>query len=154
MPLVGFLFDTTLAAASIVFSGVAERFPSIRWALCHLGGAIPYLAERLDRGFHDFRDCRANIQRPPSTYLKEFYYDTVNFNQGALKLAIDFAGADHILAGSDYPHQIGSIPSMLEAIDSCRCPTNSAKASAGATRRSCSGWRSHGQGGQDGQEGR
>jgi aminocarboxymuconate-semialdehyde decarboxylase len=116
MPLVGFLFDTTLAAASIVFSGVAERFPRIRWALCHLGGAIPYLAERLDRGFHAFRDCRAHIQRPPSTYLKEFYYDTVNFNQGALKLAVDFAGADHILAGSDYPHQIGSIPSMLEAI--------------------------------------
>ena len=40
----------------------------------------------------------------------------MNFNQGALKLAIDFAGADHILAGSDYPHQIGSIPLMLEAI--------------------------------------
>ncbi len=116
MPLVGFLFDTTLAAASLVFSGVAERYPRIRWALCHLGGAIPYLAERLDRGFHAFKDCRAHIDRPPSTYLKRFYYDTVNFNQGALKLAIDFAGADHILAGSDYPHQIGSIPSMLDAI--------------------------------------
>jgi len=116
MPLVGFLFDTTLAAASLVFAGVPERFPRIRWALCHLGGAIPYLAERLDRGFDAFRDCRANIQRPPSTYLKEFYFDTVNFNQGALQLAITFAGADHILAGSDYPHKIGSIPSMLEAI--------------------------------------
>ena len=41
MPLVGFLFDTTLAAASLVFAGVPERFPKIRWALCHLGGAIP-----------------------------------------------------------------------------------------------------------------
>jgi len=116
MPLVGFLFDTTLAASSIVFSGVAERFPKIRWALCHLGGAIPYLAERLDRGFHAFTDCRAHIDREPSVYLKRFYYDTVNFNQGALKLAIEFAGADHILAGSDYPHMIGSIPSMLDAI--------------------------------------
>jgi aminocarboxymuconate-semialdehyde decarboxylase len=116
MPLVGFLFDTTLAAASLTFAGVPERFPRIRWALCHLGGAVPYLAERLDRGFHAFRDCRAHIQRPPSDYLREFYYDTVNFNPGALKLAIDFAGADHILAGSDYPHQIGSIPSMLDAI--------------------------------------
>jgi aminocarboxymuconate-semialdehyde decarboxylase len=116
MPLVGFLFDTTLAASSIVFSGVAERFPKIRWALCHLGGAIPYLAERLDRGFHAFKDCRAHIDREPSSYLKRFYYDTVNFNQGALKLAIEFAGADHILAGSDYPHMIGSIPSMLDAI--------------------------------------
>ncbi|MBI3400357.1 MAG: amidohydrolase [Acidobacteria bacterium] len=116
MPLVGFLFDTTLAAASLVFAGVPERYPKISWALCHLGGAIPYLAERLDRGFHAFRDCRQHIQREPSSYLKEFYYDTVNFNQGALKLAIDFAGADHILSGSDYPHQIGSIPSMLEAV--------------------------------------
>ena len=116
MPLVGFLFDTALAAASLVFSGTVERFPRIRWALCHLGGAIPYLTERLDRGFHAFKDCRANIHRPPSTYLREFYYDTVNFDQGALQLAVSFAGADRILAGSDYPHQIGSIPSMLDAI--------------------------------------
>jgi aminocarboxymuconate-semialdehyde decarboxylase len=117
MPLVGFLFDTTLAASSLVFSGVVDRFPRIRWALGHLGGAIPYLAERLDRGFHAFRECRAHIERPPSTYLREFYYDTVNFDQGALQLAIGFAGADHILAGSDYPHQIGSIPAMIDAIE-------------------------------------
>ena len=116
MPLVGFLFDTTLAAASLVFSGVVERFPRIRWALCHLGGAIPYLAERLDRGFHAFKDCRAHIQRPPSTYLRDFYYDTVNFNLAALQLAVSFAGPERILAGSDYPHQIGSIPRMLESI--------------------------------------
>ncbi len=116
MPLVGFLMDTTLAAAKIVFSGVPERFPRIRWALCHLGGAIPYLAERLDRGFHSFSECRANIGRPPSEYLKQFYYDTVNFDPRAIQLAIDFAGVDHILAGSDYPHQIGSIPRMLETI--------------------------------------
>jgi aminocarboxymuconate-semialdehyde decarboxylase len=116
MPLVGFLMDTTLAAAKIVFSGIPERFPKIRWALCHLGGAIPYLAERLDRGFEAFGECRAHISRRPSEYLREFYYDSVNFNAGAMKLAIDFAGVDHILAGSDYPHQIGSIPKMLETI--------------------------------------
>lgn len=116
MPLVGFLFDTTLAAEKVVFSGVAERFPRIRWVLSHLGGAIPYIAERADRGFHAFKECRAKISKPPSEYLKQFYYDTVNFDPLALKLAIDFAGADHILAGSDYPHQIGSIPSMLESL--------------------------------------
>lgn len=125
MPLCGFLFDTTLAAASLVFSGVVERYPKIRWALGHLGGTIPYLAERLDRGFHAFKDCRAHIQREPSSYLKQFYYDTVNFDQGALGLAIAFAGADHILAGSDYPHQIGSIPSMLDAI--ARLPVSEAQ---------------------------
>ena len=120
MPLVGFLFDTTLAAEKLVFSGVAERFPRIRWVLSHLGGAIPYIAERADRGFHAFKECRAKIQKPPSEYLKQFYYDTVNFDPLALKLAIDFAGVEHILAGSDYPHQIGSIPSMLESLRSLR----------------------------------
>jgi aminocarboxymuconate-semialdehyde decarboxylase len=116
MPLCGFLFDTTLAAAKLVFSGVVERFPRIQWVLCHLGGTIPYLAERLDRGFEAFSECRSHISRPPSEYLKRFYYDTVNFDPRALELAIVFAGVDHILAGSDYPHQIGSIPKMIESI--------------------------------------
>ncbi len=116
MPLVGFLMDTTLAAASLVFSGVAERFPKIKWVLGHLGGAIPYLAERLDRGYEAFSECRVNIQQPPSFYLKRFYYDTVNFDPRAVEFAVGFAGADHILAGSDYPHQIGSIEKMLECL--------------------------------------
>jgi aminocarboxymuconate-semialdehyde decarboxylase len=117
MPLNGFLFDTTLAASKLVFSGVAKRFPRIRWILGHLGGTIPYLAERLDRGYRAFADCRKHIDEPPTAYLKRhFYYDTVNFSQGPLKLAIEFAGADHVLAGSDYPHQIGSIPLMLESV--------------------------------------
>lgn len=120
MPLVGFLFDTTLAAAGLVYSGVVERFPDIRWVLAHLGGAIPYLAERLDRGYEAFGQCRKNIAQPPSVYLKRFYYDTVNFNPHAIELAIEFAGPDHILAGSDYPHQIGSIPKMLESIRALR----------------------------------
>jgi len=122
MPLVGFLMDTTLAAAHLVFSGVAERFPRIKWVLGHLGGAIPYLAERLDRGFNAFPDCRVNIKRPPSEYLKTWHYDTVNFDRNALEMAIKFAGADRILAGSDYPHQIGSISMMLGALRGLNVP--------------------------------
>lgn len=118
MPLVGFLMDTTLAAAHLVFSGVVERYPHIRWVLGHLGGTIPYLAERLDRGWENFTDCRRDLSQPPSVYLKRFYYDTVNFDPDALRLAIAFAGVDQILAGSDYPHQIGSIPKMLSSIRS------------------------------------
>lgn len=120
MPLVGFLFDTTLAAAKLVFAGIPERFPNINWILSHLGGAIPYLAERLDRGWRAFPDCRANITKPPSEYLRGFYFDTVNFDPRALRLAVDFAGASQLLAGSDYPHQIGSIPQMKESLGALR----------------------------------
>jgi aminocarboxymuconate-semialdehyde decarboxylase len=118
MPLVGFLFDTTVAAAHLVYSGVAERYPNIKWVLGHLGGGIPYLAERLDRGYEAFKECRVNIKRPPSTYLKTWYYDTVNFDKNALEFAITFCGVEHILAGSDYPHAIGSIPKMKTALSS------------------------------------
>ncbi|HKF21021.1 MAG TPA: amidohydrolase family protein [Candidatus Angelobacter sp.] len=136
MPLVGFLMDTTLAAAGLVFSGVAERFPRIRWVLGHLGGAIPYLAERLDRGYEAFAECRKNIRRPPSSYLKEFYFDTVNFDPRALELAVSFAGPEHILAGSDYPHQIGSIEKMLESLKCTRIPdADRAKILAGNAAR-------------------
>lgn len=117
MPLVGFPFDTTLAAAKLVFSGVVERYPGITWVLGHLGGAIPYLAERLDRGYFAFKECRENIARPPSEFLKKFYYDTVNFDIKALKFAMSFAGADHLVAGSDFPHRIGSLEKMVSSID-------------------------------------
>jgi aminocarboxymuconate-semialdehyde decarboxylase len=112
MPLVGFLMDTTLAAAKLVFAGVPERYPNIKW--------VPYLAERLDRGWEAFPDCRADIQRRPSEYLRQFYYDTVNFDPKAVRLAVDFAGADRIMAASDYPHQIGSIPKMKESLAALR----------------------------------
>jgi aminocarboxymuconate-semialdehyde decarboxylase len=116
MPLVGFLFDTTLAAAKLVFAGVPERYPRITWVLGHLGGAIPYLAERLDRGWRAFGECRSNIDRAPSEYLRRFYFDTVNFDARALRFAADFGGVGQLLGGSDYPHAIGSIDLMKESI--------------------------------------
>ncbi len=116
MPLVGFLFDTTLAAAHLVFAGVPERFPNIRWVLCHNGGAIPFLAERLDRGYEAFRRCRENLRKLPSEYLKDFYYDTVNFDPACLQLTIEFSGPGQVVAGSDYPHMIGSLEKMKTSI--------------------------------------
>lgn len=117
MPLVGFMFDTTLAAAGLVFAGIPKRFSRIKWILGHLGGAIPYLAERLDRGFEAYSECRVNIDRHPSEYLKTFFYDTVNFDPKALRLAVDFAGPGQLLAGSDYPHLISSMAKMKESIN-------------------------------------
>lgn len=122
MPLVGFLFDTTVAAAHLVFSGVAERYPNIKWVLGHLGGGIPVLAERLDRGYRAFKECRANISKAPSEFLRTWYYDCVNFDHDALKLGIAFAGADHLMAASDYPHAIGSLELMKSSINGLDIP--------------------------------
>jgi aminocarboxymuconate-semialdehyde decarboxylase len=135
MPLVGFLADTTLAAAKLVFAGVPERYPNIKWVLSHLGGAIPYLAERLDRGWEAFPDCRADIQKRPTEYLRRFYYDTVNFDPMAVRLAVDFAGADRVMAASDYPHQIGSIPKMKSSLADLRVSDEERKKIMGENAR-------------------
>jgi aminocarboxymuconate-semialdehyde decarboxylase len=117
MPMVGFLTDTTLAAASLVYAGVVERFPGITWVLAHLGGAVPYLAERFDRGFEAYPECRERCTVAPSEQLRAFYYDTVNFDPACLSLALGFAGAAHLVAGSDYPHMIGSLSKMRSSVD-------------------------------------
>ena len=116
MPMVGFLMDTTLAAAGLVYSGAAERYRGITWVLAHLGGAVPYLAERFDRGFEAYPACRERCRVLPSEQLKDFYYDTVNFDPACLRLALEFAGPSRILAGSDYPHQIGSLERMKTSL--------------------------------------
>jgi aminocarboxymuconate-semialdehyde decarboxylase len=139
MPLVGFLMDTTLAAAKLVFAGIPERYPNIKWVLGHLGGAIPYLAERLDRGWEAFPDCRADVARKPSEYLRQFYYDGVNFDPAALRLAVDFAGAGHVLAASDYPHQIGSIAKMKDSLAQLRVSEAERKKIAGENARTLYG---------------
>ena len=47
--------------------GRAHDFPDIRWVIGHLGGAIPYLMERLDNGYRDSPSA-ANIKELPSTF--------------------------------------------------------------------------------------
>jgi aminocarboxymuconate-semialdehyde decarboxylase len=115
-PIVGFMFDTTLAVARMCFDGMLRDFPDIRWIVGHLGGAVPYLMERMDNGWRDFVECRAKIDELPSTYLKRLYYDTVNFNPHMLMMARNMLGADHLVMGSDYPHLLGSIDRAVSSI--------------------------------------
>jgi aminocarboxymuconate-semialdehyde decarboxylase len=121
-PLVGFPFDTTLAVARMCFDGMLRELSNIRWIIGHLGGAIPYLMERLDSGYRDFAECRVNIDEPPSTYLKRLYYDTVTFSAHNLRMARDLVGTDRMVMGSDYPHMLGSIERSVSSIQGLAIP--------------------------------
>jgi aminocarboxymuconate-semialdehyde decarboxylase len=116
-PIIGFPFDTSLAVARMCYSGMFEELPDIRWIIGHLGGAIPYLMERMDNGFRDFAECRVKIDKLPSVYLKRLYYDTVSFSPYTLKMVRDMVGADHMVMGSDYPHLLGSIDRAVTSIN-------------------------------------
>ena len=116
-PIIGFPFDTSLAVARMCYDGMFEDFPDIRWIIGHLGGAVPYLMERMDNGFRDFADCRAKIDKLPSVYLKRLYYDTVSFSPHTLTMVRNLVGADHMVMGSDYPHLLGSIDRAVSSIE-------------------------------------
>lgn len=116
-PIIGFPFDTSLAVARMCYSGMFEEFPDIRWIIGHLGGAVPYLMERMDNGFRDFAECREKIDKLPSFYLKRLHYDTVSFSPYSLKMVRDMVGADHMVMGSDYPHLLGSIERAVTSIE-------------------------------------
>jgi aminocarboxymuconate-semialdehyde decarboxylase len=116
-PIIGFPFDTTLAVARMCYDGMFRELPDIRWIIGHLGGAVPYLMERMDNGWRDFAECRAKIDQVPSTYLKRLYYDTVAFSPYTLNMVREMVGADHMVMGSDYPHLLGSIDRAVSSIE-------------------------------------
>jgi len=127
-PLVGFPFDTSLAVARMCFAGLFRDFPDIRWVIGHLGGAIPYLMERLDNGYRDFAECRVHIDALPSSYLKRLHYDTVSFSGPALRMVRELVGADHMVMGSDYPHMLGSIDRAVTSIEELDIPAHDKQA--------------------------
>ena len=113
---IGYLFDTSLAAARLAFSGVFERFPNIRFVVPHLGGVLPFIQARIDNSFRLRPECRKNISITPSHYFKKLYFDCVSSNLSALRYTIDFAGFDRIVFGTDFPHVIGGEPAQLLAM--------------------------------------
>ncbi|MBI4456739.1 MAG: amidohydrolase [Acidobacteria bacterium] len=104
--LLGFPFETAVAAAHFVFGGILDRFPRLQVCLPHAGGAMPYLVGRMNRGYQISQECRL-AKHKPSTYLRRFAYDTISHDSGALLYLIRLVGADRIMLGSDYCFEIG-----------------------------------------------
>jgi aminocarboxymuconate-semialdehyde decarboxylase len=101
--------ETAVTGAHLVMAGVLERYPGLRIVLAHGGGALLALHGRL-RHAHAFQpDARARLQEPPDVSLRRLHYDTVTHDADLLRALVAFAGADHVLLGSDHPFDMGTI---------------------------------------------
>ena len=118
VPILGFGVDTTLSVLRLVFSGVLERFPSLKLIASHLGGVYPYLRGRIDVGYNAYPECKMKIQKQPSHYLKKIWVDSIIYNEVVFMSAYRFLGAEKILMGSDFPHQIGDLENAVTRIRS------------------------------------
>jgi aminocarboxymuconate-semialdehyde decarboxylase len=101
--LVGNPMETTIAAAHLVLAGVLERHPRLRVLLAHGGGALPALRGRLRHGWSFQPQARARLTESPDDSLRRLYYDTITHDPALLRELVAFAGAGHVLLGSDYP---------------------------------------------------
>jgi aminocarboxymuconate-semialdehyde decarboxylase len=105
--LVGYPFETTLAAASLILGGTLDRVPELDVVLVHGGGFLPYHVGRLDRGHVARPEVRGDGAARPSGYLRRFHYDTLVQFPPALAYLVSVVGADRVLLGSDHPFWLG-----------------------------------------------
>ncbi|HEY7143658.1 MAG TPA: amidohydrolase family protein [Streptosporangiaceae bacterium] len=95
-------FDTTIAAASLIFGGVLDRHPGLTVILVHGGGYLPFAAGRMTHG-RRARRVAPRLRHDPADYLSRFYYDTIVYHPRVLATVAELAGRDRIVLGSDYP---------------------------------------------------
>jgi predicted TIM-barrel fold metal-dependent hydrolase len=92
--------DTTIVT-HLMARAIPTRYPNIKIVVAHYGGAMPMLLNRLD---HEAPPRVPGLAEPPSVTARRLYYDTVGHGSSvALWAALKAFGADHLMAGSDYP---------------------------------------------------
>jgi aminocarboxymuconate-semialdehyde decarboxylase len=120
--LVGMPAETNRAICSLIFGGVFERFPKLRFAFAHGGGSFPAHLGRIERGFDVRPDLTAiDNHINPAKYVGHFYVDSLMHDEKFLRYVIDLVGEDKVCLGSDYPFPLGeSVPG--EEIERLKLP--------------------------------
>jgi predicted TIM-barrel fold metal-dependent hydrolase len=109
----GWPYDTTAAMVRLVFAGIFEKFPNIKFITHHLGGMAPYFSDRAkihwDNGLQRLgADLFPGLTKHPVDYLKMFYADTAldgNSNY-SMECGLTFFGEEHLLFGTDMPYDV------------------------------------------------
>ena len=122
----GWPYETSVAMARLVFSGVFDRHPALKIVTHHLGGGmIPFFDGRIGAGMEvlgsrtsdeDYSKVLSSLKRPHQDYFREFYADTALFGAGnGLICGLDFFGADRVVFSTDAP--LGPIAKTVHAVD-------------------------------------
>ncbi len=110
---VGFMFDTTLALTRLIFDGFLDRYPNLKLIAAHGGGALPYLVGRFEKGDAVELPQRRRMTARPTDYLRRIWYDCITYDPGALRYLISVVGADRVMFGTDWPHQVHDVAGSL-----------------------------------------
>jgi aminocarboxymuconate-semialdehyde decarboxylase len=116
---IGNPLDTTIALSHMIFEGTLDRFPGLKLCSAHGGGYLPSYAARSDYALrvHPEMDTGVKLQKRPTEYLRELYYDTLIFTSEALRHLAAEVGVSQLMLGTDhpYPWQPDSVDHILQA---------------------------------------
>ncbi|MDQ2780828.1 MAG: amidohydrolase [Pseudomonadota bacterium] len=105
--IIGNPLESTLAVSHLIFGGVLDRHPKLKFCVAHGGGYLAHYHARMDHGWKARPDARTVLKKKPSSYLKRFWFDTITFDTGLLQNLVERVGAKQVLMGSDYPYDMG-----------------------------------------------
>lgn len=108
--LVGMPAESSRAICSLMFAGVFEKFPKLRFCFAHGGGSFPMTVGRIEQG-HLMRPdlCAKDNKHGPRKYLGHFFVDSLVHDEQALRFLIDVVGKKRVALGSDYPFPLGEL---------------------------------------------
>jgi len=133
---IGNPLESTIAVSHLIFGGVLDRHPKLKVVVAHGGGYLGSYPFRMDHAWRARPDCRVNIKRKPTDYLRRLYFDTIVFDPRALGHLVDLWGADHILLGTDYPYDMGDYDPLgaIKAVKKLKAAERDAIAGGNAAR--------------------
>ncbi len=105
----GWPYETTAAITRLIFSGILERYPALKFITHHCGGMVPFFEQRLSIAY-DLNEMRMKskvkqrLTRPVLDYYRLFYADTAVHSKAAIRCGYEFFGPDHLLFGTDMPY--------------------------------------------------
>ncbi len=108
--LVGMPAESSRAITSLIFGGVFERLPKLRFAIAHGGGSFPATLGRVQHGFDVRPDlCAVHNDVPPTHYMGHFWLDSLVHDPRMLDYIVDLVGANRVALGTDYPFPLGEL---------------------------------------------
>lgn len=113
------LFDSTRAVINLLFSGIFEKYPNIKFIVPHGGGVIPFLAGRLDLFQKLMPALSEKAPKSVYHYLKNLYFDTgMSTSDASLSCLREFVSAEKMLLGTEYPFvNEAGIETQLKALE-------------------------------------
>src|SRR6185503_1554468 len=127
--------DTTVAIHHLIFDGVLERYPGLRILAVHGGGYAPAYCGRMDHAWSARSDSHGALPKPPTHYLRRFYFDTVVFTSHQLDYLVRVFGADRILMGTDYPFDMAEYDPIGHVVSGTLDDASIAAVAGGNARR-------------------